>query len=167
MNPFETLRELVPVEEVVGHYSEVKGNKTRCVAPNHPDVKPAMHLYTDHVHCFVCGFHGDVTDVWAAIKGFDCSIEAARGLAREYGIELPERDPEAQKKAPQRRRKEEEYLELARERHAALAKHDRVRDWWEGRGFDATLQERFLLGVSPHENPEAIIPFWYRGRVCG
>ena len=36
-----------------------------------------MHVYEDHVHCFGCGFHGDVTDVWHIMHGFEKNIDAA------------------------------------------------------------------------------------------
>jgi DNA primase len=41
-----------------------------------------------------------------------------------------------------------------------------VVDWWEGRGFDEGLREKFLLGVAGAGNA-ATIPFWSRGRVHG
>jgi DNA primase len=166
VSAFEILRGRVPVEEVVGHHSEVRGNKAHCVNPDHHDANPSMHLYGEHVHCFTCGFHGDVTDVWAAINGFDRPIEAALNLAREYGVELPEQDPEAKRQAQERREIEDRYLGQARAYHRALDKCDVVREWWEGRGFDGELQERFLLGVN-EDGTAAIIPFWNRGRVQG
>lgn len=80
MNVFEILRDRVPIEEVVSHHTEVRGGKARCVAPGHHDANPSMHLYDDHVHCFSCGFHGDVVDVWAATRGFDRPSEEALDL---------------------------------------------------------------------------------------
>ncbi len=166
MNTFEILRDLVPIEKVVRRYSEVKGNKAHCLAPEHQDANPSMHLYDDHVHCFACGFHGDVTHVQAVAKGFDQPIEAAWDLAREYGIEMPERNPEAQKKAQQRREKEDRYLKQAQACHRALDRYPEVREWWNGRGFAKEYQERFLLGVNK-DGTVAVIPFWNRGRVKG
>ncbi|HVF02142.1 MAG TPA: toprim domain-containing protein [Rubrobacteraceae bacterium] len=166
VSAFEILRGHVPVEEVVGRHSEVGGNKAHCINPDHHDANPSMHLYGEHVHWFACGFHGDVTDVWAAVNGFDRPIEAALDLAREYGVELPEQDPEAKRRAQERREIEDRYLGQARACHRALDKCDVVREWWEGRGFDGELRERFLLGAN--ENGTAtIIPFWNRGRVRG
>jgi DNA primase len=141
-------------------------NKVRCVAPDHPDNNPSMHLYDDHVHCFSCGFHGDVTDVWAATRGFCHPIEAALDLAREFGIQWPEWSPEAKKRAQVRREKEGSYSKQAQACHRALDKHPRVREWWESRGFGGELQERFLLG-SNKSGTAAVVPFWNRGRVQG
>ena len=166
MNAFETLREQVNLEEIVERYSEIKKNKAPCVASDHQDTNPSMHLYDDHVHCYACGFYGDVTDVWAAMRGFGRPFEAALDLGRELGIELPERDPEAQRKAQERRGKEDLYLKQAQACHKALSRHENIAEWWEGRGFGERLQERFLLGTNK-DGTAATIPFWYRGRVQG
>jgi DNA primase len=125
-----------------------------------------MHIYDDQVHCFACGFHGDVTDVWAAMRGFDRPVEAALDLAREFGIELPEASPEASQKARERRDKEDLYLQQTKACHRALAHHPRVTGWWEARGFGQELRERFLLGTNK-DGTAAVIPFWHRGRVQG
>lgn len=49
MNVFETLREQVPIGRLV---EPGKGGKAHCVSPGHPDNRPSMHIYEDHVHCF-------------------------------------------------------------------------------------------------------------------
>jgi DNA primase len=163
---FELLRERVPVEEIVGRGSAVRSNKVRCVAPGHADSNPSMHLYGDHIYCFSCGFHGDVTDVWGAMRGISGPVEAALDLAREYGVELPEQDPEARRQAQERREKEDLYYKQAQACHRALERHPRVREWWESRGFGRDWRERFLLGAN-RDGTAAIIPFWHRGRVQG
>jgi len=163
MSVFEILREQVTLDRLL---STNGSGKVHCVAPEHPDNDPSMHLYADHVHCFACGFHGDVVDVWAAMRGFNRPSEAALDLAREFGVELPELDSEARQKAQERRDKEDLYLRQARACHHALEKHDRVREWWEARGFDEELQERFVLG-SNKDGTAAVSPYWHRGRVQG
>ena len=161
MSIFELLRDQVPISKLV----EAPG-KTHCVKPDHPDADPSMQVYDDHVHCFSCGFHGDVVDVWAAKRGFERPMEAALYLAREFGIEPPEASPEAQRMAQERRKKEEVYLQQARSCHKALSLHELIAAWWEKRGFGEELQERFLLGTNK-DGTAAVIPFWYRGRVRG
>ena len=168
MNIFEELRDRVPLEEVVGRFSEIRGNKARCVAPDHADDDPSMHVYEDHVHCFSCGFHGDVTDVWAATNGLDpeSKLEVARDLAREYGVDLPEWSPEERARFERRRELEELHLREAGACHERLGENPQVVEWWEGRGFDSELRERFLLGAGEY-GAEAVIPHWHRGRVRG
>ena len=145
VNIFELLREQVSLEEVVGAKT---GEKARCVAPWHEDIDPSMHLYDDHVHCFGCGLRGDVVDVWAARHGIERPIDAARDLAREFNIELPELDPEAKRKAEEWRKREAACMRKAQERHEALERHPQLREWWLSRGFDEELQKRYLLGAS-------------------
>ncbi|MCA1731590.1 MAG: toprim domain-containing protein, partial [Actinobacteria bacterium] len=166
MSAFELLRDRISIREVVERCTEVEGSKACCVSGHHPDNRPSMHLYSDHVHCFSCGFHGDVVDVWGAQRSMRSSMEAALDLAREFNVKLPEMSEEGRQKAEEYREKARNYLRLARVCHAALQKHEAVRGWWEGRGFGADLQERFLLGVNK-DGTQAVIPFWNRGRVQG
>src|SRR5215203_1026652 len=162
MSIFETLRDHVSVEQVTGGRV---GKKVLC--PAHADANtPNLHIYGDHVHCFACGFHGDVVDLWQVMHGFERPIEAALDLAREYGVEVPEQSPQARKEVEERRSKEETHLKQARACHSALDTHPNVREWCEKRGFDQELQRRFLLGAN-RDGTEAVIPFWYRGRVMG
>jgi DNA primase len=163
MSLFEVLRDRVGLGQIVSANGTAKAH---CVSPDHHDETPSMQLFGDHVFCFACNFRGDVTDVWAAIRGFDRPLEAALDLAREFGIELPESRPEARQKARERRDKENLYLQQAKACHGALARHPRVTEWWEARGFSKELRERFLLGTNK-DGTAALIPFWHRGRVHG
>jgi DNA primase len=159
---FETLRDCVSVEQVAGGRV---GEKVLC--PAHADNNsPNLHIYGDHVHCFACGFHGDVVDLWQVIHGFERAIEAALDLAREFGVELPDQSPQGRKEAEQRRSKEETYLKQARACHRALDTHQNVREWLEKRGFDEEHQRQFLLGAN-RDGTEAVIPYLHRGRVMG
>jgi DNA primase len=160
---FDFLRDRIELDQIV---SANDSGKARCASPDHQDEHPSMHLYDDHAHCFACGFHGDVTDVWAAMRGFDKPVEASVDLAREFGIELPEVSPEARQKARERRDKEDLYLQQARACHGALPRHPRVAELWEARGFGQELRETFLLGANK-DGTAAVIPFWHRGRVQG
>src|ERR671910_1430342 len=139
---FEIVRGGIAIERLI----ETNGQrKALCVS--HSEKDPSMHVYEDHVHCFSCGFHGDVVDVWAAQKGFGRPIDAAVDLAREFSVRLPEISEETAKKSEERRGQEQSYLEAAQKHHTALEDHPRVRSWWEDRGLDRDLQERYLLGA--------------------
>ena len=109
MTVFETLQDQVSPREVLERYFHVRGSKARCVAPGHEDDNPSMSLYDDHVHCFSCGFHGDVVNVWAAMRDFERPIEAALDLAREFGVELREMNPQARQRVQARRDKDDVY----------------------------------------------------------
>lgn len=166
---FEALRECVDLAELAGRFTELKpGGKTlkgRCLFPDHQDDTPSFYIYPDErFHCFGCRRHGDVVDLWAGVQGIEPGIEAALDLAREFEVELPERDPKAQRKSQERREREDSHLKQAQACHRALEERPNVREWWERRGFDEDLQERFLLGVN-EGGTATTIPYWKRGRV--
>jgi DNA primase len=154
---FDALRGSVPLERVIDG-AEI-GRMSRCANPGHEDQHPSMHLYDDgHVYCFACGFHGDVVDVWGAVRGIAQPFEAALDLAREFNVALPEMSEEGRQRAEERRQKIADDKRLAQVCHEALGKHCRVREWWEKRGFDGEAQRRFLLGAN-NDGTEAVIPF--------
>ena len=169
MNPFELIREQIDLGEIAGRYTELRRSGKvymgRCPHPDHEDKNPSFYVYPDsRFYCYGCGWHGDAVDLWAVLEDVQPGIEAALELAREYGIDLPEVDPEAQRLAEERRRREGEYIEHAKKAHDALPEHPNVREWWEVRGFGEDLRQRFLLGA---DDGAAIVPFWNRGRVQG
>jgi DNA primase len=168
---FETLRKQIDLTELAGRYTDLKPSGRaligRCPSPDHEDTNPSFHGYPEgRFFCYGCRWHGDVTDLWAAVKGLKPGIEAALDLAREYGVDLPTASAEAKEKAERRRQQEAEYLKQAEEYHEYLSQHPRVVAWWGGRGFDEGLREKFLLGVAD-EGAAALVPFWSRGRVHG
>jgi DNA primase len=171
MNIFEMLREQIDLGELAGHHTELKPRGQAlvgcCPHPGHENKRPSFHIYDDRrFYCYGCMWHGDVTDLHAGVQGLKPGMEAALDLAREYGVDLPTVSAEAKEKAERRRNLEADYLARAQEHHAALSQHPRVAEWWEGRGFDEGLREKFLLGVAG-AGAEATIPFWNLGRVHG
>ena len=161
MNVFEILRQQVTLERVLSANSSTKAH---CVARDHEDNDPSMHHYGDHVYCFACGFHGDVVDVWAAMRGFDRPVEAALDLAQAFGVSLPELSEEGRQSVAERREAEARHQSVAKASHRALERRTGVREWWDSRGFGHELRKRFLLGAN-EDGTEAVIPFWSRGRV--
>jgi DNA primase len=168
---FEALREHIDLAELTKRFTELKQSGRalcgRCPFPDHQDDTPSFYVYQDErFHCFGCQRHGDVTDLWAGTRGTESGVEAALDLAREYGVELPERDPEARKKAQERWEREADYMRQAEVCYEALSRHENIVEWWEGRGFDKERREQFLLGTN-RDGTAAVIPFWSRGRVQG
>jgi putative DNA primase/helicase len=169
MNIFETIREQVDIKEVALSFTQLKraGKTMKGCCPIHKESTPSFFIYPDgRAHCFGCQFHGDVIDLWAALRGLQAGIEAALDLAHEYGIKLPDHDPKAQKKAEERRQKEASLEQQARAFHQALLQHPQIVEWWQQRGFNDELQKQLLLG-SNHDGSSAIIPYWHRGRIHG
>jgi hypothetical protein len=57
-------------EKVLQWYGvEIKNKTAKCIA--HADTHPSMHVYTDGVHCFSCGYHGDVIDMVMRLENTD------------------------------------------------------------------------------------------------
>jgi DNA primase len=171
VNPFEELRERVDLAELASRFTDLSPSGRAlvgcCPCPNHEDTNPSFHIYPENrFFCYGCRWHGDVTDLWAAVKGLKLGMEPALDLAREYGVDLPTASAEAKEKAERRRQQEAEYLKQAGEYHEALLRYPSVASWWEGRGFYEGLRERFLLGAAD-DGEAATIPFWHRGRVHG
>jgi len=171
VSAFDVLRERIDLVAVAGQYTDLRSSGRayvgRCPHPDHEDENPSFHVYPDcRFHCYGCGWRGDVTDLWAGVRGAEAGIEAALDLAREFGVELPSVDPEEQRQAEERRRLEAEYLWEAEKAHEALQQYLHVPEYWERRGFGEDLQKRFLLGAVLG-GTEATIPFWNMGRVHG
>jgi DNA primase len=168
---FEELREQVDLAELAARYTDLQPSRRAlvgcCPNPDHDDEHPSFYVYPDaRFFCYGCRWHGDVTDLWAAVKGLRPGTGAALDLAREYSVDLPTVSAEAKEKAERRRQQVAEYLKQAEEYHEALLRYPSVANWWEGRAFDEGLREKFLLGVAG-TGAEATIPFWNCGRVHG
>jgi DNA primase len=168
---FEELRGRVELAELASRYTDLKLSGRalvgRCPCPNHEDTNPSFHVYPEGIFfCYGCRWRGDVTDLWAAVKGLKPGMEAGLDLAREFGVDLPTVSAEAKETAERRHQQEAEYLKQAEEYHEALLQYPSVVDWWEGRAFDEGLREKLLLGVTD-DGHAATIPFWNRGRVHG
>jgi CHC2 zinc finger len=170
---FQVVRDGVDFASLIEAETRSKMDRGRGFCPLHTQQSgnPAFILDPDgYGHCFSCGFHGDVVNFWSQFKGLDSQFEAARDLARQEGVSLPEEDPEAIRRASERRQREETALGIAELSHGRLEETDtpqarRVREYLAGRGFDKELCQRFLLGVT--KDGSVSIPFWNGGRVHG
>jgi len=47
----------------------------QCICPFHEEKTPSCHVYSDHIHCFGCGFHGDTIAIYQ--KVFDTTFKEA------------------------------------------------------------------------------------------
>jgi len=63
-----------------------------CPLPDHDDRTPSFYVYEDNrAHCYGCGFHGDVIDLYQAIEGLDSPRKAVLELAVQHGIRVGSR----------------------------------------------------------------------------
>lgn len=168
MSVFEAIRDHVSLADEARRYTSLEraGSRLRGRCPLHDDSTPSFFVFDDeHFYCFGCRRRGDVVNLRALIGGLSV-MEAALELAREHNVPLPDNDPEARRKAEERRQSEAGFFERAKGCHALLSEQPHVAEWWERRGFDEELRERLLLGATP-SGTAAAIPFWHRGRVLG
>ncbi len=93
VNIFGLVKQL-NIVDVINHYkiAELKqrGRRwvARCPLPHHDDHSPSFVIFPDGKwKCFGCGEHGDVTDLIAKVLNIKL-IEAARMIARDFGIEV-------------------------------------------------------------------------------
>src|ERR1044072_3050866 len=98
MSLFEVIQDQINLSDVARRFTDLKVSGARllgcCPLPNHNDSNPSFNVYPDgRWYCFGCNEHGDVVDLWAAVKGLQ-PMEAALNLAQEYGVELPGHDPD-------------------------------------------------------------------------
>lgn len=105
--PEEIKRENKMPELLERYGISVKRGFCRCFA--HNDDKPSMKVYPQAVHCFSCGFHGDVFDVVALLEhtdfkgaflalggGYEQATQAKRQmLANSYRRERAEKETKA------------------------------------------------------------------------
>ncbi|MFB6263590.1 MAG: DNA primase [Bradymonadaceae bacterium] len=121
----ETVRRYVNLEK--------SGSNYKGLCPFHDDHDPSLkvHEQKNIYKCFACGAGGNAIGFLMEIEGWSFP-EAVRHLADRHGIELPDRDPEAQKRAEQRREKRERYFEITR-----MAARWFSENLWSERGQDA------------------------------
>lgn len=56
---------------LLGLFQNGRQQMIKCPLPNHPDKRDSFAVFSDHFHCFGCGAHGDVIDLYAAIHQTD------------------------------------------------------------------------------------------------
>ena len=182
MSLFEQVTDVVSIRDVIRRLQPEaepirKGDFEvySCLTGNHVDEDPSFYDYGDHYHCFSCKDHGDAVALFAALKGIENGVEAAYELADGFHVDLPELDPTLREILRERRAKEEEFLQEARELHSNLEDHPAAVEWLENRGIGSDLRASFLLGVledgsgvsipyfDQHKRPQSIIIRYFAG----
>ena len=141
-------------------------NKFNCINPYHDDKNPSMGLDKKngslHVHCFGCGAHWDIFDVYAVetkqgtVNG-DATVtydykRIFHELATKYGINLPEYKPSQEDQLDQK------VGEMAQYTIKVAQAHLDETDYLEKRGISMELAKKFNLGyVSTWDNPKAAL----------
>lgn len=128
-----------------------KGDYWAC-CPFHNEKSPSFHAddRRGRYHCFGCGQSGDVFRFLTETEGVSFP-EAVERLAGEAGLALPERDPEAEKRA-QRRGSLYEVMDLAQgffQQALQGAEGAEARRYLRDRGLSLAVQKEFGIGFAP------------------
>jgi len=168
---FEMLKAEVDLAEVVGRFTELEdhGVLKSCLCPlkEQSSGNPAFKIYGDSFYCFSCEAWGDVVSFWRLMHDFPSNWAAAQDLASEYGIELPQSDPEALRRYEKRRQKVDMWACTANRNRETLLKQgspisQQAREYLSGRGFTEEHWERFMLGV---DGKRVTIPYFFGGQI--
>ncbi|PIE09695.1 MAG: DNA primase [Rhodobacterales bacterium] len=120
--------------------------------PFHQEKTASFHVddKKGFYYCFGCHAKGDMISFVRETENVDF-MEAVRILAREAGLTMPERDPQAQQKADRRTRLGE-VMEQAVRHYRMLLRSGAgaaARDYLEGRGLGPEALDRWEIGFAP------------------
>ncbi len=155
----EELRTRVSLTQVVGRkvmWDARKSNQGKgdmwAPCPFHQEKSASFHVddRKGFYYCFGCHAKGDAISFVRESENVEF-MEAVRILAAEAGMQLPERDPQAQVKAD-RRTQLAEVMDQAQQHFRLMLKTAagaEARAYLERRGLDEATQERFGIGFAP------------------
>jgi DNA primase len=162
--PEETIREIrdrADIIGLIGRYVELKkaGRNFKGLCPFHGEKTPSFNVNPDKqiFHCFGCGEGGDVISFLMRYEGLTFP-EAARNIARDCGIEIPETSSGDEGISQQifsaNEIAQDVYVESLQHAEAGPAGEaptaaDAVR-YLVDRGIDAAAIERFGIGFAPN-----------------
>jgi DNA primase len=155
----DELRSRTSLAQVVGRkvmWDSRKSNQGKgdmwAPCPFHQEKTASFHVddRKGFYYCFGCHAKGDAITFVRESENVDF-MEAVRILAQEAGMQIPERDPQAQARAD-RRGELAEVMEMA-VRHFRLQLRAgagaAARDYLAGRGLEDATQDRFEIGYAP------------------
>src|SRR6056297_2975828 len=155
----DELQSRLSLSQVVGRkvmWDTRKSNQAKgdmwAPCPFHQEKTASFHVddRKGFYYCFGCHAKGDAISFVRETENVDF-IEAVRILAAEAGMQMPERDPQAQEKADRRGQLTEvmeqavRYFGMQLRSGAGAA----ARDYLAQRGLTAEAQERFGIGFAP------------------
>jgi len=153
----ETIRERSDIVALVSSYLQLKrsGANHFGLCPFHSEKSPSFSVSESRqsFHCFGCGEGGDVFAFLMKMEGLSFP-EAARKLAEQAGVEIPEEQPDPQ--ADQRRREKERLWRInaaARDYYQQVLlrrpEGEAGRRYLQQRGYDGETARAFELGYAP------------------
>jgi DNA primase len=140
-----------------------RGDMWAC-CPFHNENSPSFHAMDAKgtYHCFGCGVHGNSIDFVMAIENVPFP-EAVERMARDLGLALPERDPDADAKDDLAKRMTDALAAASSAYSQALRSSEgtKARAYLQKRGLGEADWARFGIGYSPNSRN------WLRDKLTG
>jgi DNA primase len=154
----DDIRARIQISDVVGRrvsWDKRKSNPGRgdfwACCPFHGEKTPSFHAENrkGRYHCFGCGVSGDHFTFLVEQEGLSFP-EAVAQLAAEAGLQMPDRDPDAEKREAERASLHDVMEKAAQFFEAALQGHDggKARAYLRERGVSGDMQKRFRIGYA-------------------
>lgn len=147
----QEIRERVDIVDFIARYVTLKpsGRSHKGLCPFHTEKTPSFHVHRDRqvFHCFGCTEGGDVIGFLMRHENLTFP-EAARTLAREAGIPIPEQDGTSYD-ATARLVRANEIAQRVFRSALASAEGAAARAYLAERGLDAEEIDRFGVGFAP------------------
>jgi DNA primase len=146
----QQIRDRVDLVELVGRFVTLKkaGRNYKGLCPFHGEKTPSFNVSPDRqaFYCFGCQEGGNAITFLMKIENLSFP-EAARALAQQHGIEIPESEPGERGLAE--RLFEANEVAQAAYRAALAVPGNPAAAYLERRGIDAESIERFGIGFAP------------------
>ncbi len=169
MNIFALIKSKLRIEDLVQEYVTLKrfGHYLKGACPFHHEKTPSFTVSPDKAifYCFGCQAGGDAIAFFAQIERIS-QLEAARELAKRFGIEIPEDasfDQQAQDEA-------DRYLQVCaltsewcREQYKRSSP---VQAYLMQRGISAKTIDEFAIGFFPSQTQQLIANGYAKGLVA-
>lgn len=162
----ERIRGALPPSFVVGQKVKLqrKGGVFKGLCPFHQEKTPSFVCDDRRAtwHCFGCGLGGDVFAFLQKDRGYSFP-EAVEELAKQAGITLPKKDPDAVKREAKRLQTIESNTEAVEFFRSSLKGSREARAYLAARKITPQEVDRFGIGWAPDNTPT---PFGqFRNRV--
>lgn len=154
----EQVRHEADILQVVSEHVALhkKGHRYWGLCPFHGEKTPSFSVVPDKgfYYCFGCQSGGNVFQFLMQVEQISFG-EAARKIAQQFGIPLPEMEKNSEE---ERREREQKALrqvnEQGKQYFEACLNHEKIglkaRAYLAKRGIDTHLQEKFMLGFAPN-----------------
>lgn len=151
------IKDQTDIVGVIGRYVTLKraGRSFKGLCPFHDEKTPSFTVNPDtgYYKCYGCDAGGTVIDFIMGVERLEF-IDALKQLAKELGIEVPERDgpaPEIRDRVERQRRSLESLNEFAHQwfrQNLLQGRNDIARRMVQDRGISAEMVEKFQLGAA-------------------